>query len=63
MAAEACTSCGRALPDDREPCPDCIVPKRDETDRARQFLLPAYSIGCLTVIALLTVLLLVRIFL
>jgi len=61
MAAEACTRCGRPLADGVGPCPECVDPRRDDTDRARRFLLPAYSIGCLTVIALLTVLLLVKI--
>jgi predicted nucleic acid-binding Zn ribbon protein len=62
MATTNCSECGREHSGPNAVCSRCARPAVRDADRARRFLLPAYSIGCLIVLALLTILLAYRIF-
>lgn len=60
MAPTRCTTCGQEVEPAAEACPHCGSAVQAPRDRARSVLLNAYSVGCLTILALLTVVLVYR---
>jgi predicted nucleic acid-binding Zn ribbon protein len=60
MSFRSCASCDTEIPAGAAVCSHCGAAAQPTRDAARHFLVRAYSVGCLTVLALLTFMLVYR---
>jgi len=60
MALAQCAECGQETSGAASACPHCGYAEDPKTDRTRKVLLRAYNIGCLAILALLTIVLVYR---